>query len=309
MDFESLPFPIVEDVESVVRLMGSDISVPADFIEEFCSRGAFDSCEKIFSLMVTGESDAYELKKHTQSEKLCILYAGNLVPSSYRALKAYVDDNPDYNYVITYRRAISPANKSKFDSLVGDANIYGLLTAYQYTVKEIISYAFACLTGEFKSKKLNIVVLILLVGVLVNAVAMSIVSNMDEKSLQKELTTEIEEAITNFKDGAEGVTDVTYEITVHSWNSADVDVYITTNGEAKINSYTWFDLRLFSYDSMMSGYTLVSFSCDVYRNGEKKASYYPITVESKSDREKEEEAKEFKDFYDAYQDAKDDYYN
>ena len=155
MDFESLPFPIVEDVESVVRLMDSDISVPAEFIEEFCSKGAFDSCEKIFSLMVTGESDAYELKKHTQSENLCILYAGNLVPSSYRALKAYVDDNPDYNYVIAYRRAISPANKSKLDSLVGDANIYGLLTAYQYTVKEIIAYALACLTGKYKSKRLK----------------------------------------------------------------------------------------------------------------------------------------------------------
>lgn len=155
MDFESLPFPIVEDVESVIKIMGSDISVPAEFIDEYCSKGYLDSCEKIFSLMVTGVSDTYELKKHTQSENLCILYAGNLVPSSYRALKAYVDDNPDYNYVITYRRAISPANKSKFDTLVGDANIYGLLTAYQYTLKEIFAYAVACLTGKFKSKKLR----------------------------------------------------------------------------------------------------------------------------------------------------------
>ncbi|MBO5064648.1 MAG: CDP-glycerol glycerophosphotransferase family protein [Clostridia bacterium] len=155
INFESLPFPIVEDVDSVIELMGSDISVPSEFISEYCSNGSVNSCEKIFSLMVTGESDAFELKKHTQSEKLCILYAGNLVPSSYRALKAYTDDNPEYNYIITYRRAISPVNKAKFDSLVGDANIYGLLTAYQYTLKEILRYGIACLTGRFKNKELK----------------------------------------------------------------------------------------------------------------------------------------------------------
>ena len=155
MDFESLPFPIVEDVESVISLMEKDIPVPDKFVETYCGYGSADCCEKIFSLIVSGETDSYELKKHTQKDNMCLLYAGNLIPSTYRALKAYIDNNPDYNYVVSYRKALSPKNKETLDELVGDISIFGLLTAYQYKPVELLMYLIACVFGGFKSSVLK----------------------------------------------------------------------------------------------------------------------------------------------------------
>ena len=155
MDFESLPFPIVEDVDNVIKLMGTNIPVPGAFIEEYCSFGDSTSCEKIFSLLVEGESDYYKLKKHENAEKLCLVYGGTLLPTTYRALKAYMDDNPNYKYVVSYRLAMPPENKVKLDELVGDVSLYGLLTAYQYKVKEIILFFIACLFGLYNIKTLK----------------------------------------------------------------------------------------------------------------------------------------------------------
>ena len=155
MDFESLPFPITESADEVVKLMGEDIPVPESFLQEYCPMGFADSCERIMSLIVTGESDCFEVKQHNHAENMCLLYGGNLRPNSYRALRSYMDKNPDYNYVITYRTAMSPANKTSFDSLVGDAHIYGLLTAYQYKKTEFLMYFIACVLGFFKFKALK----------------------------------------------------------------------------------------------------------------------------------------------------------
>lgn len=155
MDFESLPFPIVEDVESVVSLMKTDIPVPEDFIQEYCSFGDINCCERIFSLMVNGESDFYTLRQHKQADNLCLLYGGTLQPDSYRALKAYMDENPEQEYVVTYRLAMPPENKEKLDNLVGDVHLYGLLSAYQYKRKEIILFFIACVLGFYKFSTLK----------------------------------------------------------------------------------------------------------------------------------------------------------
>lgn len=155
IDFESLPFPITEDVESVIELMKSDIPVPQEFIDEYCSMGDASSCERLFDLMVSGDTDYYKLDKNQQKDNLCLLYAGNLVPSTYMSLKAYIDNNPQYNYVITYRMALSPQNKIKYDETIGDVPILGLLTAYQYKRKEFFLWLLACIFGTFRSSALG----------------------------------------------------------------------------------------------------------------------------------------------------------
>ena len=155
LDFESLPFPITETVDGVVDLMKKELPASQEFLDTYCDFGSVDCCEKIFSLMVTGESDFYKLDKNTQLDNLCLLYGGNLTRNSYRAIKAYMDNNPEYNYVITYRKAMSPANKEKYDEVIGNVSIYGLLTAYQYKLKELLVWIFACFFGTFKSKSLK----------------------------------------------------------------------------------------------------------------------------------------------------------
>ncbi len=155
MDFEALPFPITESVDEVIGLMKKDIPVPQEFLDEYCSFGDATSCERLFSLMLTGESDFYKLEKYNHAENLCLLYGGLLQPASYRALKAYMDENPDYSYVVAYRKAMSPQNKEMLDKLVGDVPVYGLLTAYQYKLGELFVWVLACIFGCFKSKKLK----------------------------------------------------------------------------------------------------------------------------------------------------------
>lgn len=155
MDFEELPFPIVESVDDVITGFNSELSVPQSFIDDYCSFGSFDSCEKIFELMVTGKTDYFKLDKHKQADNLCLLYGGTLPVSTYRAMRAYMDENPQYSYVVTYRKAMSGKKKEQFDALVGDVSIYGLLTAYQYKLSELIIYVLACVLGIFNFKSVK----------------------------------------------------------------------------------------------------------------------------------------------------------
>ncbi len=152
IDFEKLPFPIVEKVEDVVALYETTTPVPQSFIDEYCTYGDKNSCEKLFELMVTGESDYYNIEKHSSPDNLCVLYGGTMGVKSYYALKAYIDENPGYKYVIAYRKALTQGKKARLDEIIGDISIYGLLTAFQFKKSELLIYLFARVFGVFKSK-------------------------------------------------------------------------------------------------------------------------------------------------------------
>ncbi len=155
IDFDNLPFPIAEDVDTVIKLMGGNNTVSDSFINEYCANGSVNSCEDVFSLMVEGESEKYSITQHKAKENICLLYAGTLQSKCYRAISAYIKNNPDFNYVITYRRALKPENKQLLENIVGETAIYGTLTAYQYLKSEAIKILSALVFKTFKNKKLK----------------------------------------------------------------------------------------------------------------------------------------------------------
>ncbi len=155
MSFEELPFPVVKTVDEVVALMGTEISVPKEFIEEYCSAGCTDTCGKVFSLMVTGESDYYNVTCGDAPDNTCLIYCGTLKSADLYALKAYCDNNPEYKYILAYRKALAPSVKKSLDEIVGDISLYGILTAYQFTSSQLRAYIAARLFGNFGSKRMR----------------------------------------------------------------------------------------------------------------------------------------------------------
>ena len=106
MPFEDLPFPIVEKAEDVVSLLESETEVPQEFISEYCPKGWKNTCEHVFEMMVTGESEVFELTENEKAnEDITLIYGGNLTGNCCGAIKAFVDENPQGKYVVAYRRA------------------------------------------------------------------------------------------------------------------------------------------------------------------------------------------------------------
>ncbi len=151
MPFEELPFPIVEDVGSVVKEMQKPAEVSEAFLEKYCPNGWKNSCELLFEMMVEGKSNAYTLEGPTDNgKKMCLIFGGTLAPAHYEGLKAYIHENPDYNYVIAYRRNLTAAKKEAIDEIGEDISVLGLLNAYQFTFAELCSYAFHRIFGNIK---------------------------------------------------------------------------------------------------------------------------------------------------------------
>lgn len=151
MPFESLPFPIVEDVDSVVDLFDAQIPVPQEFISQYCPKGWADSCERLFEMMVTGSTDSFKLERNDhKDDKICLIYGGRLLVNFRYALKTYIEENPGYKYVIAYRKNLTQPKKEAVDKLGENVSVYGILNAYQLKYRELFFYIIACIFCLFK---------------------------------------------------------------------------------------------------------------------------------------------------------------
>lgn len=145
--FESLPFPIVETVEDVAKEIKTPNTYDQDFLDKYCTNGCAKSCEKLFELMVTGKSDYYKLEKNENAGKnICLIYAGTLPPVHFDTIKKYISENPEYNYVIAYRRNFNALSKAFVLSLDKNVSTLGTVSAFQMDIKE---------ASQIASRKLN----------------------------------------------------------------------------------------------------------------------------------------------------------
>ena len=143
MPFESLPFPIVEDVDGVIGEMLKPADECEEFIETYCPKGWKNSCERLFEMMTTGKTESYELTDHSVREKkLCLLYGGALPDAHFNSYKTFVSENPGYDYVIAYRNNLTQKKKEMADEVCDDISVLGLLNAFQFRTRELFSYAF-----------------------------------------------------------------------------------------------------------------------------------------------------------------------
>ncbi len=143
MPFENLPFPIVETVSDVISEMQTSYTIPQEFLDEYCPNGSFDCCEKLFEMLVTGESNVYKIEDNvSENKKTCLVYGGVLPGVFFESLKIYKNNNPDYNYVVAYRRSLSQAKKERMDEIDPTISLLGLLNAFQFTFKEFIWFVF-----------------------------------------------------------------------------------------------------------------------------------------------------------------------
>lgn len=140
MPFDSLPFPIVQTVDEVLEEMKAPQKNCDDFVKEYCPNGYADSCEKLFELMVNGKSDFFTLEKQPQQD-ICLIYAGGLDESQFDNIKAYIDKNPNYKYVITYRHNLNKEKKDFILSLADNVSTLGTITLYQLSFKEMLGAA------------------------------------------------------------------------------------------------------------------------------------------------------------------------
>ncbi|MFR5876076.1 MAG: CDP-glycerol glycerophosphotransferase family protein [Eubacterium sp.] len=157
ISFDDLPFPIAETVDDVVK----ELSLPAvsdkDFLDKYCSNGWIDSCEKVFELMVTGKSNYFKLQKQENANKdLCVVYADKMPQSYFESIKAYINDNPNYNYVIAYRHNFTKENKDFVLSLDENISAYGTVSAFQLGFSDLVKLCLVSLKHKPKlSRKLN----------------------------------------------------------------------------------------------------------------------------------------------------------
>ena len=141
MPFEALPFPIVEQVDGVIEEMKKPYEVSKDFLEEYCPNGSKDSCEQLFDMLVKGESETYKIETtEGAGEKICLVYGGALPSAHFEGLKVFKEQNPDYKYVVAYRRNLSQAKKEKTEEIAPDISLYGLLNAFQFSFKEFFVF-------------------------------------------------------------------------------------------------------------------------------------------------------------------------
>lgn len=151
MPFESLPFPIVEDVDALVKELDKPAVVSEEFLEKFCPNGWKNSCEIIFEMMVKGETDKLELKTQPENdEKICLIYAGAVPTVHLPGMKEFINNNPGYKYVVAYRRNLSQSKKDAIEEMHEDISVFGLLNAFQFKAKEILLYIIFRLFGVIK---------------------------------------------------------------------------------------------------------------------------------------------------------------
>ena len=140
LDFDTLPFPLTETVDETINEMNRPVSNYDDFINEYCTNGSVDICEKLFDLMVKGESSTIKLERNENAGKnVCLIYAGALPDTQYENINNYIKENPGYNYVIAYRRNFNKSSKEYVVSLDKNVSSFGIVSAFQFNIREFMS--------------------------------------------------------------------------------------------------------------------------------------------------------------------------
>lgn len=137
--FEELPFPITENVADTVKEMNKPVQDYSQFIETYCTNGSYNQCGDIFEMMVNAKTDKFELEQHKAPDNLCLIYVGKFKAINYDNIRNYVEDHPQYNCVIAYSRNLNEGKKEVINSLIGKAGFYGIVSAYQFRLKDAFS--------------------------------------------------------------------------------------------------------------------------------------------------------------------------
>lgn len=152
--FEELPFPIVKTAEEVVGLMDTSADFKEAFVNTYCTNGYIDSCEKLFEMMVTGKSDRFVLEKNQPSQKkLCLLYCGTLPKIHFDNIKKYIEDNPEYDYVLAYRHNFTADSKEFVLSLDESITTLGIISAFQLKADELVAFSNCKAFNKYKDNK------------------------------------------------------------------------------------------------------------------------------------------------------------
>lgn len=155
MPFESLPFPIVETVDGVIDEMNKETEVPEEFLNKFCPNGWKDSCERLFEMMVTGETSSYKLETtEGAGENICLIYGGALPSVHFEGIRKTVKENPEYKYVVAYRKNLSQKKKDMISEIDENISVFGLLNAFQFSVVELITFIIYRLLGLTKQNSI-----------------------------------------------------------------------------------------------------------------------------------------------------------
>ncbi len=149
MPFEDLPFPILENIDDVIKEMSAPVETDEAFLNKFCTNGSIKSCEDIFEMMVEGKTDVYDLvREENAGENVCLIYAGELKPVFFEPIKNYIAENPGYKYVIAYRKNLNKFSKEFILSLGSSISTYGTVTAFLLSYKEWFLSYFYRLIGK-----------------------------------------------------------------------------------------------------------------------------------------------------------------
>ena len=141
--FDSLDLPIVESVDDVIKEMSVDSCASDDFINTYCPNGSYQSCEHLFDMMINGKTDVFEPKENPQANKnLCLLFAGTLSRMYFKSIEEYIKINPDYNYVIVYRKNFNNKSREFINSLDSKIETLGTVTAFNVTQNDAIDLFF-----------------------------------------------------------------------------------------------------------------------------------------------------------------------
>ena len=139
MPLDSLGLPIVETVDDVINEMSIASCAGDDFIDTYCPNGSYKSCENIIDMMISGSTDVYELRENDKANKeLCLIYAGIVPQVHFNSLRTYIDDNPQFNYVIAYRKNFTDKSRAFLNSLGPKAETLGTVTAFNISCKDAL---------------------------------------------------------------------------------------------------------------------------------------------------------------------------
>lgn len=154
MPFESLPFPIHEDIDGVIAEMEKPTEVPEEFLRDYCPLGWKDSCERLMDMLISGKTGSYELTDHSKRErKLCLLYGGAMPFAHFNSYKIFMEEHPEYDCVLAYRNNLTQNKKELAEDVSPELSVLGLLNAFQFKPKEFLSYGIRRFFGITKSSK------------------------------------------------------------------------------------------------------------------------------------------------------------
>ena len=146
--FESLPFPITDNVEQTVNEMSAPLFPYPDFIRKYCPDGSSNICSEIFDLMLGEPSDLIPRENSVDEKPLCLLYLGRMPECDFDSVRQYIDSNPQCKFVLAYSGNFNEKSKAFLASLSDKADSFGLVTAPLFYNSELLSLLKAVRSGK-----------------------------------------------------------------------------------------------------------------------------------------------------------------